>query len=96
MSKLAESNYLKPAVDKVKKLVDEHKEKVEDRITKVSNDTLMFFVNIYEKVEKQVIPMFESVPGLINIPEKQDVEKLTEAVTSLQAKIEELNKKLDK
>ena len=96
MSKLTETNYLKLAIDTVKDFTDQQMNVIENHVTDLSNGALMYFVDIYEKVEAQVLPLLESVPSMLNMPAKAEVDQLNATVAALNAKVADLEKKLAK
>jgi len=94
MSRATEANYIKLAIDTVSEFAEKRYEQYEDQITDMSNNALLFLVDVYEKVEEKVNPVIETIAGMLNLPQKQEVEELADSVKALEKKVAELNKKM--
>lgn len=57
----------------------------------VDGKKFMYKIPLVETVEKKVTSTLNSLPGLVNMPSKGDIKKLTQAMKSLNKNIETLN-----
>ncbi len=103
LAKLVEKGkkYVDGPYQKVSKIIDDMVEKgrtiekdtmkrVEEYVTK-GRDYIVK-LPVVKEVEKKVNTSLKAIPGMINLPGKEDIERLTKAMETLNANIEALKK----
>jgi len=85
--------YVVKNIEKGKEYLEKPYKELTEKVDDVVADGKKFMrkLPLVETVEKKVTSSLNSLPGLINMPTKGDIKKLTQAMKSLNKSIETLN-----